>query len=452
MHIRNTATCTKCEPLNGQPGRMILDCAGSGDVKRRRFKCNRCKATLSVSQYLAVYSGHADLLGGTAPEAARRMDTLGEMPLSSEQPSFGSHRARSAFRLESCIPRRYTSGLANIVINTDHQQQAHQVQQQAAHQDASQVRLLAEPSSATSPEMGALPAYSGYSRTEQGGAADTCTHFTTEERNTYIEQTLDRLGLVGIGRKRRRTALEVLLPMGTPSKAKLSRVAIACGNVNAAAAREAIRALKIDPRLIHHVIKTDVGIELIIMDSDAQAIKSKATQQGVIMGEPKARQPKTRKECDMLLKALTPAANTAQHQATREYIREWIDEIKANLPAHTRPTRPHMGAQASEATGTEASVTGSRSTGRQPHPGTDPLDTIILDCFNEDLPDLGNHAEKGEPINLDNAGNMAQTADMIDATDMVEAADRAEASDLGDAAGMATAAAIWLNVEAVDNG
>ena len=179
-HIRNTATCTKCEPLNGQPGRMILDCAGSGDVKRRRFKCNRCKATLSVSQYLAVYSGHADLPGDTAPEAARRMDTLGELPLSSDNPPSGAMSALSSPQ-SLRIPRRYTSGLANIVINTDHQQQAHQVQQQAAHQDVSQVRLLAEPSSATSPEMGALPAYSGHARTEQGGAADTCR--TSQLRN-----------------------------------------------------------------------------------------------------------------------------------------------------------------------------------------------------------------------------------------------------------------------------
>ena len=75
--------------------------------------------------------------------------------------------------------------------------------------------------------------------------------------------------------------MEVLLPMGRPDKAKFARVAIACGNVNTAAAREAIRALKIDARLIHHVIKTDVGIELLVTDSDVLAIKAKAMHQGI---------------------------------------------------------------------------------------------------------------------------------------------------------------------------
>ena len=384
--IRTTASCTKCEPIDGHPGRLVLDSAGSGEIKRRRFKCNQCKATLSVSQYLAVYSGHADLLGDTASEASRRTNLSGAPPVSSENTPSGASGHLAASQLTHASRRNMP---APIAASTQQARIASTAGTQPAHSHAG---ITATQQQGQMYRTDPLPTYFGQPNAGACGAIAADGFFSSDERKAYIEQTLDRLGLVGTGRKRRRLAMEVLLPVGRPTKTCLTRVAIPCGNVNAIAAKEAIRAFKVDPRLIHHVIKTDVGIELIVMSNDAVTIEVKATQQGLLLGEPKARRPPTRKECDALLKALTPAANSAQHEATRDYIRDWIDEIKANLPAHIRAARPHMGAQAGEARGARASGPSAGHNANASQPEADPLDAMDLGCFDQDIP---NHEEPG---------------------------------------------------------
>ena len=390
--IRDIATCRKCELLDGQPGKIVLDSAGSGELKRRRFKCNRCKATLSVGQYLAVYSGQADLSGDTAPDAARRMDISGNTSISSENPPSGVLEPQSHTRPIQAARRPTTALIASTAQHTA--QQARDTVQASTHQAIILDGAAATHADSHAPRTAALPIYYGQSNTGHSDAIIVSGHFTSDDRCAYIERTLDRLGLVGLGRKRRRQALEVLLPAGRPSKACLVRVAIPCGNVNAAAAREAIRALKVDPRLIHHVVKTDAGIELIVMERDAATIKAKALHQGVVLSEPKARRPSTRKECDALLKALTPAANTAQHEATREYLRDWVDEIKANMPAHIRAPRQETATVVTRPNNADA-TTAECNTATVQLQEEDPLDAINFGGFDEDGPRSGRRSRDG---------------------------------------------------------
>ena len=187
------------------------------------------------------------------------------------------------------------------------------------------------------------------------------------------------------------------------------------------------------------MIKTDVGIELLVTDSDVLAIKAKAMHQGIITGEPKPRQPKTRHECDSLLNALTPAAKTAAHDATREYIREWIAEIKANLPAHTRAQRPQTNGQASEPRTAEALATATadnNSTVGAQQPEIDPLDIMDLGCFYEDLSSMENGTIRTEPVDMAEPPGTIQSADMAGSQNIAESAAMADTTDMVAPTGM----------------
>ena len=127
-------------------------------------------------------------------------------------------------------------------------------------------------------------------------------------------------------------------------------------------------------------------------------IKIKATQQGLITTEPKPRRPATRKECDALLKALTPAARTAQHEHTREYIQEWINEIKANIPAHIRTARPQATTSVAEGNAIQRSTgNGNANANADVNAASseaDPLDAINFGCSDEELAELPDVSER----------------------------------------------------------
>jgi hypothetical protein len=159
---------------------------------------------------------------------------------------------------------------------------------------------------------------------------------TGETRKASIEATLDRLGLKGLNRKRRRVALQTLWAMETPTPDCMERVALACGNISAAAGMEAVKALKIDARTIHFVLKTDEGIELLVGREDVKTIEEKARLNGISLGSPKPLVPSTKKACDALLKSISPAIHSAKHPHGRAYFANWRQHILANMPKHTR--------------------------------------------------------------------------------------------------------------------
>jgi hypothetical protein len=424
---KETLVCPQCS----NSGSINKDSAGSGAVKRRRYKCRICSATCSVANFLAVNSGQAPVARQRAPDAARQTDNPGASSVSSE--------TRSPDRRAPARPAARPTSAA-------------QEQQVAASSEQAGTSQQAD----TSQQAG----------TSQQGTAAQGYNVSAEERKRYIEATLDRLGLSGPGRKRRRQALEVLLPMGAPCKDKLTRIAIPCGNVNAAAAREAIRALKVDPRLIHHVLKTPTGIELVVMEGDAMAIKAKASQQGLIVADAMPERPTTRKECDALLKALKPASHTAQHGATRQYFLEWIAGFKDNMPEHVRAQRPDEaapyyhtcvlpdGTEDRPSAGAHSLVAHSTVAYSAVEHTSDPLDAVYLGDYQEEYPRIGDIdfvPEHEEPLHVDSLSQDSANGS-INITSAYMASWLPTASDVQSTSIQGTPASVqhWIGIEYVN--
>jgi Reverse transcriptase (RNA-dependent DNA polymerase) len=353
--IRENVGCLKCVPESRTKGSMILDSAGTGDLKIRRFRCKACKCTYGVKEFLAVYSGQPGATRPTAqdgqrasPRAARpRTTARASSPTTSvahsqmdHVPSPTSHTIsvallqRDAFQATSAskpTPATHSPAPALLEDNlATHQATppAHDWQQATRiHLGGYTIPRPTQPSRiGTHIQVGA--------RAET--SAPTADIYDPEKRKATIEATLDKLGLHGINRKKRRLALEVLTPIGTPSAEMMTRVALNCGRVEPAMAVEAVRSLKIDPRLIHHIMITDAGVELLVALADAPIIVAKATAHNLVLGAPKATVPDTRKECDALLKTAMAGARAAKHPNARAYFDQWVATIKANLPRHVR--------------------------------------------------------------------------------------------------------------------
>ena len=310
--VRETAACTVCR-LEGEPiGLLNKDCAGAGEIKRRRYKCRRCKHTLGVSEFLAVYSGQVP------PH-----HEVGHHDMPSESATI-SAESQESLRSDEMVPE-------SPVEPSDAPSQA-SVEMTAAANSKTQ-----EPPNVRLPTfMRSNTAATATCPKDREGSQVSADDYDPEERKAKIEATLDKLGLRGINRKRRRMALEVLMPMGTPHHTKMARVAIKCGKVDPGMAVEAVRSLRIDPRTMHYILLTDEGLELLVAQVDSVAIRTKAIANGLQIGEPKPTVPATRKECDLLLKAIMPAARNAKHANARAYFDHWIRTVKDNLPKHSK--------------------------------------------------------------------------------------------------------------------
>jgi Reverse transcriptase (RNA-dependent DNA polymerase) len=350
--LRYDAACTRCVEQHRGLGRLVLDSAGHGEMKKRRFKCNRCKATLSVTQYLAVYSGQRAPIGQAQSDASPPMILSEAMPPVEQQPLHeGAYRQASDAQAHGSL-RRTRPPLIGQHLHTT--------------------------MTTTATTAGIQP---GIQLTTAARPDET---FDFDGRKAKIEATLDRLGLKGLNRKRRRLALEVLTPKGTPTPDNMMRVAFPCGDVDTASAIEAVRGLKLDPRSILHVLKMDNGIELLVPSCEIATVLAKAQALGLETCLPKLTIPTMRKECDSLLKAIKPAERNARHEHTRAYFAQWAQTILQNLPAHIKATR------ASAPVGTD-----SQNPVPQPCEVFDPFDHIPMD---EILGDEG--ATNLEPRNM----------------------------------------------------
>jgi hypothetical protein len=158
---------------------------------------------------------------------------------------------------------------------------------------------------------------------------------TGETQKASIEATLNRLGLKGLNKKRRRVALQTLWAMETPTPDLTEHVVLVCGNISAAAGNEAIKALKIDARTIHFVPKIAKDIELLVGWEDMKSIEEKARLNGISLASPKPLVPNTKKACEVLLKANLPVIHSAKHPLVHTYFANWRQLILATLPKHT---------------------------------------------------------------------------------------------------------------------
>jgi hypothetical protein len=162
------------------------------------------------------------------------------------------------------------------------------------------------------------------------------------KRGLDIEATLDNLGLKGKNRKRRRQALQTLIPFPTPEWTDLVRIQLGCGNIDLAGGITAISGLGLDPRMVTYLLKIGHGIELLLPTWFEEVVRTKALLNGLPVGSAIDMVPSTREQCNMVLKAITPGASSTKTPAPAKiYLEQWILRIKANLPAaRTKPSAP----------------------------------------------------------------------------------------------------------------
>jgi hypothetical protein len=326
--IRLTAACKACYKEGEPIGILNKDTAGTPTNRRRRYKCRTCFHTLSVENFLAVYSRQDSLEIEQSPVAVRPAAVCAVALSAATMPQ----GVVAQQRRDSGTRRPTSSAAASLVTHvTENTRLAQQITSDPATSPAATVQ----------PTVVLSPAYRIPRREFSHVTVDSCVQNPPslrigETRQAEIEAALDRLGLKGINRKRRRTALQVLWAVETPNPESMVRVALACGDVSMVAAKEAVKALKIDIRTVHYMLKTDEGIELLVGKDDMETIIAKAKTNGIPLGIPKPTVPDTRKACDVLLKAITPACSGAKHPHARSYFLTWKKQILDNLPRHPR--------------------------------------------------------------------------------------------------------------------
>jgi Reverse transcriptase (RNA-dependent DNA polymerase) len=163
------------------------------------------------------------------------------------------------------------------------------------------------------------------------------------KRGQEIEDTLDNLGLKGKNRKRRRQALQTLVPFPAPAWTDLIRIQLCCGNVDLTDGIKAISSLGLDPRMVSYLLKIGPGIEVLVPSWFEEAVRAKAQLNRIPIGNPIDVIPSTREQCNMVLKAITPGASSAKTPApAKEYLEQWILRIKANMPpSRIKSVAPH---------------------------------------------------------------------------------------------------------------
>jgi hypothetical protein len=165
-----------------------------------------------------------------------------------------------------------------------------------------------------------------------------------KKRMETIDATLDGLGLKGKNRKKRRQALMVLMPLPVPSPQDIIRICLECGKVDLAGGIKAVNSLGLDPRMILYILKIRNGVEILVASWHEDALRTKASQNGLHIGKAVDDIPTSREFCNELLKAITPGASSPSTPLpVKEYLEQWILRIKCNMPSRVQKgASPHI--------------------------------------------------------------------------------------------------------------